>query len=122
MTLLGEATYQVQRRPGSYVNGAWVDDDPAPAPFAVVGSMQPADALSLEALPEGARASATHVLLCEDDQPALQTVDVAGQDRADLVSDGSREFLVSSEADWTMHVEGNPHRVYGLVEVADDER
>lgn len=122
MTQLGERTMEVTRQLAGAYNtaGVWEDGGPETT-FSITASVQPVTPWLAEMLPEGARASARFSMYAEIDQPALITVDQAGQRRPDRVELDGRHYWTQSIGDWTSDDDGIPHYEYVMLSVGEDE-
>lgn len=119
-TLLGKEPVTVERKSGTYVDGAFVVD--ASTTFPAIIAVQPAPGSVLKLLAEGARASTTLRAWAEEEEPALRTADTDGGILPDVVirANGER-YHVHEAVDWTVHETGLPHRAYLLVREESDE-
>ena len=118
--ILGEVRLSVVRDSGgAYVNGQYQPS--YGTPFPVWASVQPVTPETVQMLPEAARTRAKLLAYAGSEQPRIRTTDLDSGASADRVTYRNTDFLAIEVADWTGHVAGIPHMVYGLVPIGADE-
>lgn len=118
---LDETTWNGLRRPGAWVNGAWVPSGPA-TPFTFKASKpQPAGPATIDMGDEGATSEATFQIYVHDDQDELYAVEPGQQGyAADVVSLNGKSYLVTGNSDWRGVSLG--HNAYVLTEYGPEEQ
>lgn len=91
--VVGHQTFSIQRRTGSYQNGAWIDD-PNSAPISATGTVQPARGKDLLRLTEGRRGEEALRIITRTQLFGPQPLGSAS--RADVVVWGGANFEVEA--------------------------
>jgi hypothetical protein len=113
--MIGARYYTVRRQGVRLDLGLW-EPYGAPRTFRILAALQTSSPLAASMRQDGVRAEAAAVLLVPLDQPELQPGMQGAPHRADVVTDGHREWTVVSRANYTT-AGGVPHRDYNLTEL-----